>query len=321
MIKNKKAIIATLLATSFGANAYSLPSNVLEKYESTKSKLSQTDMKELYQEAKTAYRNTKGLVAESDLKNIYSSSMSTSDLKAKLNSFSQSGAGTNGASTKGDVDFSSTKDWLKKITKLHPYGFYTDCPIDIEDVSYGSGKKGIVINMSPTGCGLSVKGYSSRATRGEAEHIVPASWFGYKFDCWKKGRSYCSDHDKTYAAIEGDPLNLQYVYGNINAERSNYKYGEFGYTNDSQTHDYLGNGDVLFDNKNKLFEPPESKKGWIGRAHLYMHDKYNVEYSKRYYALMRKWASYPTTDWECKYNGLVKRDFGFSNPYVDNLCK
>ena len=210
-------------------------------------------------------------------------------------------------------DFYDSKVWLKQATQMNPYGFYSDCEISF------SGKKKSTLTTSPSSCELNVYKNAHRSERAEAEHIVPASWYGHTLSCWKNGgRKNCQKVSESFNKMEGDLINLQYTVGSLNADRSNYKYGEFNHKNG--VHDYTGQGDVMFDDHNNLFEPPEEKKGWIGRVHLYMVDKYGVKLNSNYKRLMEKWATKPATSWECTYNELVERDWGYSNPYTTKSC-
>ncbi len=214
------------------------------------------------------------------------------------------------------VDFKDAKLWLKKVTRK--YGvktLYTDCDINVVENDRGY----LSMKVEPNACGLNVYKSESRAVRAEAEHISPASAFGRTLECWKNGgRSNCNDTSAVFNIVEADPHNLQYAVGSVNADRLNYEFSEFskGYG----VHDYKGDGDVLFDDRRDLFEPPESKKGWIGRAHLYMNDKYGVPMSSSYLDMMKRWAEQPPSAWECKYNLLVKRDFGYDNKFTTAAC-
>lgn len=213
-------------------------------------------------------------------------------------------------------NFSQSKKWLKKITKQYPpYAFYTDCKFNITKTKSGN----LSVKTDTASCDVDKLGNVDRFKRGEAEHLSPASYHGYGLSCWKNGgRKNCRRTSDEFNIVEADPINLQYALGNVNADRSNYKFAEFPYNH--QHHNYTGNRDIYFDDRRDLFEPPEKNKGWIGRVHLYMNDKYGVEYRGDYLAMMERWAQLPPNQWECDYNRLVKRDWGFDNKFTTAVC-
>lgn len=213
-------------------------------------------------------------------------------------------------------DFRDSKDWLKEITKSYNVpALYTDCPIKAVRKSNG----GLSMKMDAESCGVDVYKSQHRSFRAEAEHISPASYFGRTLPCWANGgRSNCNKTSKIFNIVEADPLNLRYALGNVNADRSNYRFAEFD--GGAGVHDYLGNGDVLLDHRRDLFEPPEDQKGLIGRTHLYMSKKYGVPYSKSYLLMMERWSKLPPDAWECKYNDLVLERWGYENEFTRKVC-
>lgn len=213
-------------------------------------------------------------------------------------------------------DFRDAKVWLKEVTKsYHVPALYTGCPIEAVRKSNG----GLSMKMDAEACGVDVYKSANRSYRAEAEHISPASYFGRTLPCWSNGgRSNCNKTSKVFNIVEADPLNLRYALGNVNADRSNYRFAEFN--DGSGVHDYLGNGDVLLDLRRDLFEPPEGQKGMIGRTHLYMNKKYGVPYSKSYLAMMERWSKRAPDEWECKYNDLVRDKWGYDNEFTRKVC-
>jgi deoxyribonuclease-1 len=52
----------------------------------------------------------------------------------------------------------------------------------------------------------------------EWEHVMPAYWFGSQLQCWQDGgRKACKQ-------MEGDMHNLVPAIGELNADRSNYRF-------------------------------------------------------------------------------------------------
>lgn len=209
-------------------------------------------------------------------------------------------------------NFYEAKKWLAKVTiQHHPYAFYTNCKLT-------SSRGSIKVDMDS--CGYKVRDDYKRASRGEAEHIVPASWIYRGMACSKgkssrEARSYCKRTSKEFNAAEGDLVNLQYAVGEVNADRAHYKYAQL-----SSGYEYGQDGRIFFDETGRRFMPPKEVWGHIGRVSLYMADKYPVTYSRSYERLMRSWAKLPPTKWECKYNTLLEQSHGYSNPYTKRVC-
>ena len=65
-----------------------------------------------------------------------------------------------------------------------------------------------------------------RAKRIEWEHIVSAWEFGHQLQCWQDGgRKNCRKNSKKFKQMEADINNLAPVIGEINGDRSNYRFG------------------------------------------------------------------------------------------------
>ena len=79
---------------------------------------------------------------------------------------------------------------------------------------------------------------NERARRIEFEHVVPAENFGRQFTCWRdgspecinsknkayKGRKCCEKSSTKFRIMQADMHNLQPAIGELNADRSNYRY-------------------------------------------------------------------------------------------------
>lgn len=64
---------------------------------------------------------------------------------------------------------------------------------------------------------------NQRAKRIEWEHIMPAHNFGQHLPCWRKGGRKECQNDATFNKME-DLQNLVPAIGEINGDRSNYRY-------------------------------------------------------------------------------------------------
>lgn len=137
---------------------------------------------------------------------------------------------------------------------------------------------------------------NKRAKRIEWEHIMPAHNFGKHLPCWKKGGRKECKNDPLFRKMEGDVQNLVPAIGEINGDRSNFRYAE---SNSYIDFGQYGNCKVATDFKNKRFYPADYSKGWIARSYLYMSETYNIRLSDQELKMMNAWNKmFPMTDKE-----------------------
>ena len=179
-------------------------------------------------------------------------------------------------------------------------------------------------NIDLKGCGMSsVTG--SRAQRVEAEHVVPASWFGDGLACWEqelcedssgepfKGRECCKQIDEAFNAAHNDLHNLFPSVGQVNGDRGNYLFGEVSGSDE----DY-GDCDFKIDRDADRVEPPDAVKGDAARAWFYMEDTYGVSISSSQRAMFESWSKQdPPDSWERERNKRVAKIQGVANPFID----
>lgn len=67
---------------------------------------------------------------------------------------------------------------------------------------------------------------NQRAKRIEWEHIMPAYNFGRHLPCWKKGGRKVCQNDPVFQKMEADKQNLVPAIGEINGDRSNFRYAQ-----------------------------------------------------------------------------------------------
>ncbi|HET6521331.1 MAG TPA: endonuclease, partial [Geminicoccaceae bacterium] len=103
--------------------------------------------------------------------------------------------------------------------------FYCGCPFDAD------GRPDL------DACGYAVRGNEQRAGRIEAEHVVPAYWIGHTRTCWRepicsgrdgrrfRGRDCCEQVDPVFRTAHNDLHNLWPSVGEVNADRSNFRFG------------------------------------------------------------------------------------------------
>ena len=129
---------------------------------------------------------------------------------------------------------------------------------------------------------------------------MPAENFGKHLACWHDkskggGRKACRD-DEMFKRMEADIYNLVPAIGEINADRSNFRYAE---APRDLVYNQYGNCKVYTDFTAKRFYPAHYSKGLIARTYLYMSEKYKIQLSKQERQLMESWDKmYPPNEYE-----------------------
>lgn len=192
--------------------------------------------------------------------------------------------------------------------------FYCGCDLERQ------GKK-VVPNLES--CGYKVRKENSRvrAERIEAEHIVPAAHIGYQNKCMIKNKSrpdkrnYCEKTDPSFNAAYNDLHNLVPAVGELNMNRSNYRF-----TTMKDTDYVYGKCDFKIDFKGKRVTPSENVRGDVARTYLYMSDRYDISISDAQRKMFEAWnIQDPVDSWEIEKNKRIKSIQGNSNPYIENL--
>ncbi len=202
--------------------------------------------------------------------------------------------------------FHETKAVLAKAWKYSNFTteFYCKAPFNITDY-------GIKLVQSdqykPRKPFTSNKKENERVKNIEFEHIMPAHSFGQHLACWKKGGRKECKNDKIFNEMEADPYNLVPAIGEINADRSNFKYAE---APKNIVYNQYGKCEVYTDFKAKRFYPANYSKGLIARAYLHMSDKYNIRLSNQERKLMEAWDKmYPKDEYEIQRDRAIKQIF------------
>lgn len=180
--------------------------------------------------------------------------------------------------------------------------------------------------------GFILSGNVKRAHRIEWEHAVPAENFGRAFVEWREGDPHCVDNrgksfkgrkcaekvNMIYRYMQSDMHNLFPAVGAVNASRSNFRYAELPVNAPSTFGPACAA--KLQDNR---FEPPDSAKGTVARASLYMDDAYPAfSLSDQQKKLFRVWNDkFPPDEWECERNRRIGKLQGNDNPFVTEKCK
>ncbi|WP_244534192.1 endonuclease [Moritella viscosa] len=187
------------------------------------------------------------------------------------------------ASSNEFKSFSSAKKHLAKQVNTNTKTIYCGCSIK---------KQGKKLVPDPASCGyvprneLTKKGkVNARAKRIEWEHIVAAADFGSQLQCWQYGgRKNCKKVSAKFRKMEADINNLAPAIGEINADRSNYRFGMI----EGEKRAY-GACDVEIDFKQRVIEPPPEARKRIAEAYFYMQRKYGLKISKKQKKLFEVW--------------------------------
>lgn len=175
------------------------------------------------------------------------------------------------------------------------------------------GRSGGRVDLPSCDYDIRSEGQRSRAERIEWEHVVPASNFGRARQCWQDGgRANCNRVDPVFNAMEADLHNLSPSVGEINGDRSNFRFGVL-----PDTPYHHGSCDFKVDFASRIAEPRDSVKGKVARIYFYMHDHYDLRMSDAQQRLLMAWSQqHPVTDWELERNRRISTVMGHSNPFV-----
>lgn len=162
-------------------------------------------------------------------------------------------------------------------------------------------------------CGYQVRAQENRAQRIEWEHILPASSIGQARQCWPDGgRENCNRTDPVFNIMEADMHNLTPSIGEINADRSNYRFSVLP----GKPYQH-GSCDVKISFSQRAIEPRDEIKGQIARVYFYMHDRYDLSMANAQQQLMMAWhRQYPVSAWERERDQRIAARMGHNNPFV-----
>ncbi len=211
-----------------------------------------------------------------------------------------------------EEQFSFGKSKRLLATQIYPHhqkAFYSDCDYVVKE------KKLIPLHKT---CGFHYRKNKKRSERIEWEHIVPAWHFGHQLHCWQNGgRMTCRQTNTKFRQMEADMHNLVPAIGEINGDRSNFKYGMI----QGEPRVY-GKVDMEIAFKDKRAEPRDMVFGDIARTYFYMRDRYGLEISKAQEKMFIAWNNLDPVDaWEREKNQLVKKLQGDENLYITHYRK
>lgn len=191
--------------------------------------------------------------------------------------------------------FSQSKKILKQIYSSNQRTFYCDIPYTyVGNVALLQNNGGYTPRNPITKKGKT----NPRTQRIEWEHIMPAENFGRHLPCWRNGGRKACKKDPTFAKMEADMHNLVPSIGEINGDRSNYRYAQ---ATPNLIFNQYGKCRFYVDFKNKRAYPRDEIRGDIARAYLYMSKTYNIPLSPQERNLMEAWDKLdPISEWEKK---------------------
>jgi len=203
--------------------------------------------------------------------------------------------------------FSQAKKVASSIYADHQTTFYCGC-----DYNKVKGK----LRPDLASCGYQPRKNAKRAGRVEWEHIVPAWWLGHQRQCWQNGgRKNCRKTDPVFRRAEADLHNLVPAIGEVNGDRSNYRFGMIP----GERRRY-GQCDFEVDFKGREAEPRPEVRGDIARTYFYMSETYRIRLSKQQRRLFEAWDRQdPVDGWERKRGRRISRITGEGNSYVSRI--
>lgn len=202
----------------------------------------------------------------------------------------------------------------RQIYADHPVTIYCGCSYDPHSnkVDWAS-------------CGFRPRKNPERASRTEAEHVMPAHQFGNFRQCWREpetvcpgkhltGRKCCELADPVFNAAHNDLNNLYPAVGEVNGDRSNFNWGMVP----GEAHEY-GACPMKIDESIRRAEPPDAVKGNVARTMFYMERTYGFKLSDQDRKLFTVWSRMdPPDDWEIERNQRIARIQGQDNPFVSH---
>ncbi|MBQ4836023.1 endonuclease [Pseudoalteromonas luteoviolacea] len=213
------------------------------------------------------------------------------------------------------MSFSQAKKELKKIYKAQPKTFYCGC-----DIEWQSKKK---LVPSTDNCGYAPRNeftkkgnVNQRAQRIEWEHVVSAWEFGHQLQCWQNGGRKACKKIPQFKAMEGDLHNLVPAIGEVNGDRSNYRFRMI----EGENRVY-GSCDAEVDFKAKAFEPAPEIRGDIARTYFYFEQMYGLKISSQQKRLFSAWHKLdPVDKAECIIHEKKAQRQGWGNDFVSIDC-
>lgn len=195
--------------------------------------------------------------------------------------------------------FSKTKKiLLKKVYFDNQYTFYCGNPYEIKQID--GREKTVIIKDKKYFTSRNDSFFSfwnddnPRAKVVEWDHVMPVEYFAKDLPCWKDGGRKACSKDKTFKIMESDMMNLVPAIGEINNDRSNFRFED-----KLPKKGQYGKCEFEIDFKNKIAYPKKEIRGDIARIYLYMSKTYNIKLSIEDRKMFKKWNEEdPISEWE-----------------------
>ncbi|GGO80010.1 endonuclease [Marinobacterium nitratireducens] len=209
------------------------------------------------------------------------------------------------------TSFSQAKRILEnEIYADNPVTFYCGC--SYSEAPTPCKKNRTRLTPDASSCGLAPRKQPNRSGRIEWEHVVPAWEFGHQMQCWQDGGRKACKKDPTFRAMEADLYNLVPAVGELNGDRTNYRYGMIA----GEPRAY-GQCDFEVDFKARVAEPAEHDRGDIARTYFYMADQYGLKIGRKQRQLFEAWARQdPIDKWEQERARRIEMIQGTKNRFV-----
>jgi len=121
---------------------------------------------------------------------------------------------------------------------------------------------------------------------------MPAWEFGHQLQCWQNGgRKNCRKVSAKFRKMEADINNLAPAIGEINADRSNYRFGML-----SENAAQYGRCKVKVNFKQRVVEPPFYARKRIADTYAYMQKTYGLKISDKQQKLFDAWQKQAFAD-------------------------
>lgn len=200
------------------------------------------------------------------------------------------------------ASFSSAKKVLQKqVYYDHRTTFYAACSFDAKK------------HVDWASCGYAPRARAKRGGRVEWEHVMPAWEFGHQLQCWQQGGRKACKKDPRFRRMESDMHNLRPAVGELNGDRSNYRYGMI----EGEARAY-GAVDFEVDFKHRVAEPRPEVRGDIARTYFYMAREYGIRISSKQRKLFEAWdRADPVDAWERERNRRITRLQGNFNAMIE----
>ena len=214
------------------------------------------------------------------------------------------------------TSFSQSKKFLlKKVYFDNQITFYCSNPYEIKEVD--NKEVALIIEdakfYTPRNPFTKSGKVNERTQRVEWEHIMPAENFGKHLPCWKDGGRKACSKDDFFKTMEADMHNLVPSIGEVNGDRSNYRYGA-----DKPQIGQYGKCNFQVDFEANRAYVKDDIKGDIARIYFYMSEKYNINLSDQERKMMEVWNKQdPVSNWEKIKNDRVEKIQGNRNKFVD----